>query len=62
MATKRVFNPGDQPVVIDAEGHTLGGGEWADLDTGADHAKNLLDREQLLIPADSKPSTTKTKE
>lgn len=62
MATKRVFNPGDQPVVIDDEGRVLGGGEWAELDTNTDLLKTLLDREELLIPADSKPSTTKTKE
>lgn len=62
MATKRVFNPTDQPVVIDDEGRVLGGGEWAELDTTDDLIKSLLDREQLLVPADSKPSTTKTKE
>jgi hypothetical protein len=61
MATKRVFNPTDGPVVIDGDGHILGGGEWAELDISSDLVKSLLDREQLLIP-DSKPSTTKTKE
>lgn len=62
MATKRVYNATDRPLVIDGEGRTLGGGEWTDLDTGSDLIAGLLDREQLVIPADSKPSTTKTKE
>lgn len=28
MATIPVYNGTDGPVVLDAEGHTLGGGEW----------------------------------
>jgi hypothetical protein len=33
MATQFIYNPTDSPVVLDAEGHTVGGGEWGWADS-----------------------------
>jgi hypothetical protein len=70
-ATKRTvaFNPTDSPVVLDAEGHTLGGGEWAEVDPTSDLVSVLVEQGRLLFPADEKvssapsaPAATTTKE
>jgi hypothetical protein len=33
MAAQFIYNPTDSPVVVDDEGHTLGGGEWGWADS-----------------------------
>lgn len=53
--TRRVFNPGDQPVVIDSDGHVLAGGDWADVDPTRHGVSDLVSRRRLLFPDDEQP-------
>lgn len=39
---KPAHNPTDRPVVIDAEGHILGGGEWGAVDPEAPAVVNAV--------------------
>lgn len=53
------YNPTDRPVVLDAEGHTLGGREHADVDDRTDEVKAAVDRGHLIV-SEPTPKTTKT--
>lgn len=49
---RTAWNPADVPVVVDAEGRTIGGGEYGTVDTTDSAAKALLDAESLLLVSD----------
>jgi hypothetical protein len=39
---RTVYNTGDSPVVVDQEGHSIGGGEWGTIDFREKAAKDYL--------------------
>lgn len=43
-----VFNPTDQPVVIDADGHTVAGRDWAAVDTATAEVDHALENGRLV--------------
>lgn len=43
------FNPTSGPVVIDAEGRTLGGGEWGPVDSTANAVRAAVDAGALVL-------------
>ena len=49
MVYKTAFNTTDSPVVIDDEGHILGGHEWGTVETTADAVKSGLDSGRLVL-------------
>lgn len=49
-----VFNTTDSPLVVDAEGRIIGGGDWGTVDTTADEAKVALDDDRLVIVEERK--------
>lgn len=69
---KPAKNTSSGPVVIDDEGHTLGGGEWGQVDPDAQRVKDAVDAGLLVItdhgpddaPAepDDKPRSRRTTE
>jgi hypothetical protein len=54
MTYKTAFNPGDSPVVVDAEGRTIGGGEWDAVSSTEDAAKAGFDS-GALVAVDADP-------
>lgn len=48
MEYRLAYNTGDTPVVIDAAGHTIGGGEHGLAFTGAPEVKALVDSDALV--------------
>lgn len=55
-----VYNPSDQPVVLDASGRSVGGGEWATAQSTDDTTKAALASGQLVVaepPAEDAPAT-----
>lgn len=52
---RRVFNPGDQPVVIDSDGRVLAGGDWVDVDPAGLGIGELVKHDRLLFPDDQQP-------
>lgn len=61
----RAYNPTLAPVVIDAAGHSLAGGEWGEVDDTDDVGKAALSAGQLHVPEDEtsgepEPATTTT--
>lgn len=49
MVYKTAFNTTDSPVVIDDEGHVLGGNEWGTVETTDDAVKAALDSGDLVL-------------
>lgn len=58
--TKPAKNTSSGPVVIDDEGHTLGGGEWGQVDPDAQQVKDAVDAGLLVVtdaaPAEGEPA------
>lgn len=48
MTLRLVYNPTDTPLVIDAEGHVLGGSEWGTVESRDDTSGTLLTGRQLI--------------
>ena len=42
------YNPTDSPVVVDAEGRTIGGREWGPADDAVDEVTQALGADQLV--------------
>lgn len=53
---KPAYNPTSQPVVIDDEGHTLGGGEWASVDPASDRVTAAVEAGDLIVRDELPPS------
>lgn len=49
---KPAYNPTDRPVVIDDDGHTLGGREWGAADPDTDRVRALVDAGELVLRDD----------
>lgn len=47
--TQQAKNTSSGPVVIDDEGHTLGGGEWGPVDPSSDRVTDLVDAGLLVL-------------
>lgn len=56
MALRPAHNPSDQPIVIDEDGHTLGGGEWGAVDPNEPSVLAAVAGGSLVIPDDLGPS------
>lgn len=52
MAIATAFNSTDSPIEIDAEGRTIGGGEWGTVDTTSDLVKTAAETGGLEIYRD----------
>lgn len=55
MSKSLFFNTTDSPVVIDDQGHIVGGGEWSNLDQTPE-VERLIER-GALVAVDSTPDT-----
>lgn len=53
MAYKAAFNTTSSPVVIDPEGHVLGGGEWGAADSNHDTVKAMIESGALVWSKDA---------
>ena len=49
MVVKTAFNPNDTPVVVDADGHTVGGHEWGTVETTEVVVSDALDAGRLVL-------------
>lgn len=54
MATARVYNPADRPVVIDDEGRTIPGRDWGEVDLSSELVSRHL-AEDRLVQVDDQP-------
>jgi len=52
MVYRSVYNTSDQPVTVDAQGHTIGGREWGTVQTTEDRADRLIGNRTLVFVAD----------
>lgn len=58
-----VYNPTDQPVVLDPDGHTVGGREHATVDDRHDEVTSAVDGGRLIVvdKAEKAPKSSKSK-
>lgn len=56
----KAYNPTDLPVIIDAEGHTLGGGEWGQVDEGEERVTGAVVDVLLVVPEPPETPTDDT--
>jgi hypothetical protein len=61
MSDRLAFNPTDTPVLIDDDGRSLAGGEWATVDDTAQPVLDAIDLGRLTWPAEPDTTTTTTK-
>jgi hypothetical protein len=58
MSDRLAFNPTDTPVLIDADGRTVAGGEWATVNDTAPAVLEAIDLGRLSWPADPEQDKT----